>query len=135
MDYTYYLGRECQYCQTEIADQTHAAREFCPRKVLDDGSIKSCKDDHHAALRKMNNAPFKGLVPHHERMRDTIRELYQAVGESVTREQINQYGVILNRPAEIGWNKESECIYYFIEYAFVRRSENQFKIIKHGKVF
>ncbi|CAN5546244.1 hypothetical protein BH10BAC1_BH10BAC1_20050 [soil metagenome] len=135
MNYTYYNGRECRFCQTEIADQIHASRKYCPREVLEDGSIKSCKDDYNSPIRKEKNAHFKGFLVHHEMMRNNIRELYQNVGELVTKSQINQHGIVLNRPAEFGWNKEEQFIYYFVGYALIRLNENNFKIIKHDKVF
>lgn len=135
MNYTYYNGRECRFCQTEIADQEHASRIYCPREVLEDGSIKSCKDDYHSPIRKEKKSPFKGLVPHHEMMRDNIRELYQTVGEIVSTEQVNRHGIILNQPVAFEWNNDKQFVYYFIEYALIKTNDKQFNIIKHGKVF
>lgn len=133
--YTYHLDRECRKCCDPIADQVHALRKFCPREVLDDGTIKSCKDDYHTPLRKLEKAPFKDLSLHHEKMRNNLRILLHRHGETVDLEIINQYGIILNRPAEFGWLKDGSQIYYFIEYAVNKINNNQYKIIKHARIF
>lgn len=135
VSYTYNLGRECKNCSEPIADQAHALRTFCERVKLDDGSVLSCKDDFNSALRKIEKAPFKVFAIHQENMHDRLQSLFKRHGEIVSLELLNRWGIILNRPAEIGWDKDGVQTFYFIEYAVVRINQNQYKIIKHGKVF
>ena len=135
--YTYVLGRECRNCLEPIADQTHALRIFCERVKLDDGSVLSCKDDYNSALRKIEKAPYKVFSTHQELMHNNLCNLLHKHGEIVSGELLNRFGIILNRPAEIEWDKDGVQTFYFIEYAVVQinQNQNQYKIIKHGKVF
>jgi len=135
VNYTYKKNRKCKHCFAPIADQIHATRTFCPRIKLDDGSVLSCKDDFNSAKRKIEKAPFKGFATHQENMRDRLQNLFNEQGELVTIDLLNQYGIMLNRPAEIAWIKDGIPIFYFIGFAVIKTSQNQYKIQKHGKVF
>jgi hypothetical protein len=133
--YTYHLERECPTCFEPIADQMHALRKYCPREVLEDGTIKSCKDDYHSPLRKLKKAPFKGFAVHHEMMRNRLQLLLRRHGEGVNIELINRYGIILARAAETEYTDEDSKIFYFVEYAVLETKNNQYKIIKHDRIF
>lgn len=133
--YTYYKERECRHCSEPIADQAHGLLEFCPREVLEDGTIKSCKDDYHTPRRKIKKAPFKGFMVHHEQMRNSLRKLLRRHGEWVNIELINSYGINLTRPAETAFADDGSKIFYFVEYAVVQTKHKHYKIIKHGRVF
>ncbi|RYG59767.1 hypothetical protein EON64_19905 [archaeon] len=94
---TYLLGRKCQNCGELIADQEHKLRTHCERVVQDDGSIGSCKDDKNAALRKEADEPYRKLVDFHKKQTAQLDNLLTAYGARVTLEQINQYGVQLDK--------------------------------------
>jgi hypothetical protein len=94
---TYLLGRKCQSCGELIADQEHKLRTHCERVVLDDGSIGSCKDDKNAALRKEADEPYRKLVAFQKKQTTQLENLLTAYGARVTVEQINQYGVQLDK--------------------------------------
>lgn len=133
--YTYKKNRKCLHCFTPISDQAHALQNYCKRIKLDDGSVQCCKDDFNAAKRKIKKEPFKVFANHQENMRDNLLSLFNDHGEIVTKELLNQYGIILNRPAEIAWLKDNTPIFYFTEFAVFKTNQNQYKIQKHGKVF
>lgn len=133
--YTYNHGRKCPNCSKPIADQKHGLRKYCERVQFDDGSILNCHDDFNSARDKIRKAPFKVFATHQENMRDRLRSLFNRQGEIVSVELLNRWGIMLNRPAEIEWTNDGSQIFYFIEFAVVKTNQNQFKIIKHGKVF
>ena len=133
--YTYNLGRECRHCTEPIADQVHGLREFCPREVLEDGTIKCCKDDYHTPIRKRRIEPYKGFVVHHEHMRNSLRYLLRSQGELVNIESINRYGINLSRPAETEFKEDGSRVFYFVEYAVIETKNKQYKIIKHDRIF
>lgn len=135
ISYTYIKNRKCKHCLILIADQIHATQEYCKRIKLEDGSVLCCKDDFNAAKRKIKKAPFKVFGTHQENMLEGLRSLFNEHGEIVNRELLNQYGIILNRPAEIMWLKDGNPIFYFMEFAVVKTNQNQYKIQKHDKVF
>lgn len=41
------MRRVCEHCGTKFDRGYNRTRKFCPHEVMDDGSIKSCKDDYH----------------------------------------------------------------------------------------
>ena len=95
----------------------------------------SCKDDFNAKKRKNKKAPFRGIVLHHEKMRNSIESLFHDYGELVDLEGINRYGINMSRPAEFKWAKDGQHMYYFIDFAIIQLNQNQFKIIKHDTLF
>ena len=123
------------HCDSPIADQAHASTKFCPRFVLPDGSIQSCKDDYHSPKRKDANLPYKRIADYHKDAHRRINSLVKAKGDTVSIEQINQYGIRLNRPIEFVVDAKQVTTCYFVEYAFAQLPNKQFKISKHGRVF
>ena len=132
--HTFKEGRKCLFCKELIPDQTHKSLKFCPRRVLEDGSVENHKDDFHAAKRKEEDAPFIRIGMHQKQMNRRIEILYRKVGEKVTVQQLEEYGINLYRPIEIDPNKGS-FIFYFYKYAIQQINQTQAKISKHGKQF
>ena len=95
--HTYDRGRKCKYCGTPIADQAHGLTEYCEREVLEDGSVKSCKDDHNAELRKVNDEPYLREMNFQKGQTTALHALVRSKGELVTLEELNQYGIQLHR--------------------------------------
>jgi hypothetical protein len=132
--YTYTQKRSCLHCQKTIADQTHASTKFCERIELPDRTIQSCKDDYHSARNKEKNKHYKKLADFHKDMNRRINNLLKAKGEIVTVALIDQYGIILHKPAAF-FNDNNKSTYYFIDFAFKQINLTQFKIITHGNEF
>src|SRR5690242_9824073 len=107
---TYDLKRRCPNCGEPIADQVHAARKFCPRIVLEDGTIHNCKDDYHSKKNKPLNAPFKFMNKWQKFYHSMIRDLVEKEGDVVTLELINRFGINLHRPFEFRVTKERRYI-------------------------
>lgn len=133
--YSYANKRKCLLCETPIADQAHASTKFCPRFVLPDGTIKSCKDDYHSPLRKEKYEPYKRIADFQRETHKKIEALSMAKGEIVTIEQIDQYGINLHRPVQFEVDSMQKTTFYFIEYELKQLPNKQFKISKHGKLF
>ena len=127
---TYDRGRKCKFCQTPIADQAHGLQEFCEREVLEDGSVKSCKDDHNAELRKANDEPYLQLMAFQKRMSSALSSLYKSMGEKVTVEQLNQYGIELHRAQRMEI-LGGLYIFYFIHFKLEQQTPSKFKLSKH----
>lgn len=133
--YTYDNNRECLNCSAPIADQEHAATKFCERQVMPDGSIKSCKDDYHSAKNKEKNAPFLKLYNYHKKALEQIEKLQSHKGDTVTTEQLNQYGIRLDMPVKYDLNPAGKSTFYFIDYCFTRITQFTFKISRHENNF
>ena len=127
---TFNSGRACHFCGQPIADQAHAAQKYCKRTVRTDGTVKCCKDDHHAKLRKQQDAPFKRIAEYHRTAYANIHRLYKAKGEYVTAEDINRHGIDLNRRLS-GIRNGDIFTMYFHGFAFVDSDKQNFKIITH----
>lgn len=132
--YTFKKGRKCLFCGDSIPDQSHKSRKFCPRRVLEDGSVEDHKDDFHAARRKEEDAPFIRIGMHQKLMNRRIDMLYKKIGEKVSVQQLQEYEINLYRPIEFSPNNGS-FIFYFFRYAIEQLNPTQAKIYKHGKQF
>ncbi|RYZ62765.1 MAG: hypothetical protein EOO14_01305 [Chitinophagaceae bacterium] len=131
---TYDRGRKCKFCQTPIADQAHGLQEYCEREVLEDGSVKSCKDDHNALLRKQSDEPYLRQMNFQKKMTAAISALYRAMGERVTLEQLNQYGIQLQRALDIQIPKGLP-LFYFTHFKIEQLTPSTFKITPHVSLF
>lgn len=132
---TFYKKRICRHCGKPIADQESAARIYCHKIILEDGSVQDCKDDYHAPRRKISDAPFKRIFDYHKEAHKRIGSLLTAKGSNVTTEQLNQFGIKLNRPIEFIIDKNHNITCFFVEFAITDLTNNQYKILKHGRVF
>lgn len=131
--YTYERSRKCKHCQTPIADQAHGLTEFCEREVLEDGSVKSCKDDYNALLRKASDQPYLDLMAFQKQMTAALSALYEAMDAKVTLEQLNQYGIQLQRAQKMEFQNELP-LFYFIHFRIEQLTPFTFKITKHVSV-
>ena len=132
--YTYTQKRKCLHCQKPIADQKHAATKFCEKLELPDKTIQSCKDDFHSLRNKEKNKPYKKLADFHKDTNKKINNLLKAKGEIVTVALIDQYGIVLHKPAAFS-SDDNKWTYYFIDFAFKQIDSTQFKIVTHGNAF
>jgi hypothetical protein len=129
---TYQNGRICLHCFTDIPDQEHGARIFCPRVVLPDGSIKSCKDDYWAENRKNENSIYKIMNAFHAQARAVLMKLHQLHLPEITPEILDSAGIQLNKCLLHNMNETGEIIFHFLDYAVsVHPTLNNIKIFKH----
>ena len=131
--YTYDENRKCKYpkCQEPIADQEHATREYCPREILPDGSIKNCKDDYWAEIKKEANTIYKEMELFHKLMADRLDHLFNLNLPNITLEIIESTGIELSKSL-FHYTDKDISYFYFIDY-FVTYNpiNNQLKISKH----
>ncbi len=131
--YTYDDNRKCKYpkCQAPIADQEHASREFCSRVVLPDGSIRNCKDDYWAEVKKEANTIYKEMELYHKMIADRLDHLFNLNLPNITLEIIESTGVHLSKSL-FHYTENDISYFYFIDY-FVTYNpiNNQLKILKH----
>jgi hypothetical protein len=132
--YTYSQKRKCLHCQKPIADQKHASTKFCERIELPDNTIQSCKDDFHSVKNKEKNKPYKRLADFHKDASRRISNLLNDKGENVTTGLIDQYGILLSKPAAFSV-ENGKYTFYFIGFVFKQISSSQFKILKNDHAF
>jgi len=128
--YTFLNKRACRFCKAPIADQASKAREFCPREVLPDGSIKNCKDDYHVEKNKELEARLRQLNIYQRKINERIELLLKTKGEYVKLEDINRSGINLYRPLQFqyingmyrGW---------FLDFMIENTTDNNFKIFRN----
>jgi hypothetical protein len=132
--YTYDRGRKCKFCEEPIADQVHGLQEYCEREVLEDGSVKSCKDDHNAELRKATDEPYLTELAFQKQTTRALDALYAARGEKVSLEQLNQYGIQLNRAQKMEM-QSGLPIFYFIHHRIEQLTPHTFQLKRHVYLF
>ena len=131
--YTYHENRKCKYskCQTPIADQEHATREFCPREELPDGSIKNCKDDYWAEIKKEANTIYKEMEMFHRLMSERLAHLYNLQLPEITVEILENMGIELSKSL-LHFTEDTEVHFYFIDYKVTYNLFNKkIKITQH----
>lgn len=133
--YTYDKKKICPNCGCEIPDQIHASRKFCPPYRLPDGTKINCKDQYHSPLKKQKNAPYNKIADFHRKTRDSIDMLRKAKGADVTIEDLNQYGIRLNRPVEWEANNDQVWTYYYVDFSITQFPNHKYKISQHARIF
>jgi hypothetical protein len=131
--YTYNDKRKCRYskCLAPIADQEHATRQYCPREELPDGSVKNCKDDYWAELKKEANTVYKEMELFHKLMEERLSHLYNLNLPEITIEIIESTGIELPKSL-MHFSKDETCFFYFINYVVTYNLiDKRIKITKH----
>lgn len=131
--HTFFNNRKCKFlkCSAPIADQEHATREFCPRVVLPDGSIKNCKDDHWAEIKKEANSIYKEMELYHKMIADRLDHLFNLNLPNITLEIIESTGIELSKSL-FHYTDNDISYFYFIDYFVTYNPINkQLKISKH----
>lgn len=129
---TYKQGRKCLHCETPIADQIHQGRKFCEREVLPDGSVKSCKDDFNARLRKERDKPFRQQNAFQKRLSLAIDNLYRTKGEHITVDDLERYEIWLKQALRHEPKGERLFNFHFTHHRLEQLSMTQFKIHPHA---
>lgn len=128
---TFLKNRKCLYCKKPIADQQHATLKFCEHTLEPDSGIKNCKHAYHAALRKIKDDPYLKLEKHHKTTTKSIGVLLIKKGSNVSGDDLDQYGIQLNKPVEFNIPPSQKGCYSFIGFDITHIDDNKFKITKH----
>lgn len=132
---SYNNGRKCLKCEKPISDHAHANIKFCEKHTLPDGSIKSCKDDYHAEKNRLSNLPYQELCNFQKRTTTNIALLEKQKGNTVTDEDLDQYGIYLNRTVKTELSENQQNVFLFIDFSFSQLNDTQFKITRHDNNF
>jgi hypothetical protein len=132
---TYNAKRRCLHCSAPIADQAHGTMKFCPRSILPDGCIKSCKDDYHSAARRITDAPFNRVKDFHKQMNQRIFWLIKQKGRLVSIEDINRCGINLSRPIQFAFLDDKFYKGWFVGYLIEKTLTGDYKISEHDILF
>lgn len=124
---TFHDGRHCKHCGRPIPDQSHDSRDFCPREVLPDGSIKSCKDDYHSDERQKSEPPYRAATAFQKKMTGAIEALLMEKGPLVSVEEVNRRGIKLASAVETIL-EEPWPQFVFVHYSLALVSSNEIKI-------
>lgn len=134
--YTYKNGRKCRHCGAPLADQLNKRREFCPREVLPDGTVKNCKDDYWSQIGELEKTPFQNMLHYHRSCSETLEHLYQLNLPQITLETLEQVGIDLCRCAKHEF-VDGEDRFYYIGYCLTVKPD--FSIINltihHENIF
>lgn len=134
MKYTYKLGRKCEHCDAPIADHIHKLRTHCPREVMPDGSIKNCKDNKNTEKKAKTNPPFNAIAKHHKKMHCQINLLINKIGDEVSIQDLNKYGIQLNSPVQFQ-KADGYFIFLFVGFKITQLANNKYRIEQHDRIF
>lgn len=132
---TYLKKRKCKHCSTSIPDQAHQLTEFCKNKLLADNTVKSCKDDYHIALRKISELVYSNLVAYHKKINKSIVNMVTQKGSIVTIDDLDQFGILLNRAIEVHMPPSQKGSYYFVAHEITQINVSKYKISTHEYTF
>jgi len=131
--HTFFDNRKCKFskCQYPIADHEHATRKYCPKEVLPDGTIKNCKDDYWAVIKKEANTIYKEMELFHKLMAERLDHLFSLNLPEITVDIIENTGIELSKSL-FHFTENNISYFYFIDYAVVFNPiDNKIKITKH----
>lgn len=128
---TYHQGRKCLHDGEPIPDQAYASRIFCEPFEREDGSIQDCKGAYYTAKRKIEMEPYTLISFLHRNITRRIKELYAEKGELVDLEDINQFGIPLDKPLKLERAPSGLFTFYFKLFGFQHIASSKFKIFSH----
>jgi hypothetical protein len=98
---------------------------------LPDGSVKNCKDDYWADLKKEANTVYKEMELFHKLMEERLSSLYDLNLPEITIEIIESTGIELPKSL-MHFSKDETCFFYFINYVVTYNLiDKRIKITKH----
>jgi hypothetical protein len=95
--YTTFLdGRKCRTCNKPIADQEHAAREFCEVTYDENGKVKDCKTAFHRMTDADNREKYRQIINTQKFIKEQLDLLISKKGNEVLTEDLNAYDILLS---------------------------------------
>lgn len=134
MQPTFQKQRTCRHCGAPIADEAHAATQFCVKETHPNGSIKSCKDDYYSARRTQNEKPYRELISFHKRMTDALESLLKAKGAVVSLDELNLWGVDLSRAVRLTLEGNEPC-FSFLFHRVQGQPDGTFQITPYVHLY
>jgi hypothetical protein len=131
---TYHLGRFCQQCGEQIADQERASKLHCSRWIDEFGVLHDCKRQKHA----LKTQPYDSiLLDFSAKQRETKRQIEKILadhGYEVSTEVLNAYNVKLSE--NLSNDYHSGLLYAeFLGFKIISNPKlNTHKIIKNDKL-
>jgi len=125
----------CLYCGTPLGE-VHGLRRFCPNTIAEDGSVNSCKDDYHNAMKKPKRDATKGISKIHYDNFLILHRLYKEGNNIVTWEKLKNAGFRVE--FSIVRKRIDSTDYfdaYYIQYLLKQINKTDFKIIEHEEQF
>ena len=133
--YTYLDKRKCLHCGEPIPDQKHLASKFCDHREQGKTSAESCKNKYWTFQKRKEPKDYCLLVKFHKQMNKRISQLLKYKGDTITREDLNKFGINLNCPVKIARNDDGKYTFFFIGYILEPLANNNFKIKTYGNIF
>lgn len=129
---TFDNNRHCLYCEKPIADQEHAAREFCKKFYDDLGKVHDCKTAYHRTNDKPEREIHSNIIRDHKFFAKQITEMIIKKGYEVTTDDLNAYDIVLSDSIRLEIKKDGTAISHFLQYMITSNPiTNKHKIIKH----
>lgn len=129
---TFHQNRSCKFCGTPIADQDHALRQFCERLTLPDGSIRSCKDDYWAQLRKQSQDPYQNIIKYYKEIHDILVNSWRMNYKHLTMTDLDNLGVDLTKCLRLKINEDGTFSHYYLGFEIIIDPKINHAILKQN---
>ncbi len=93
---TFQLGRKCRMCDSPIADQEHAAREFCEVTYDENGKVKDCKTAFHRMIDADEREKHRQIINTQKFIKEQLDLLISKKGDEVLTEDLDAYDIQLS---------------------------------------
>lgn len=133
--FTYLTGRKCLHCGAPIPDQKHLALKFCDYKELGKTSKESCKNKYWSKKKTKDLKAYRSLIKFHKSMNRRLTHLVLNKGETITANDINEYGIDLSSPVRLCFDQNKKKSFYYIGYIIIEITNNQYKIKAYELLF
>jgi hypothetical protein len=132
-DKTFVNKRECRHCGEPIADQEHAAREFCEVIRNGDVLIKDCKTAYHRNLDLADRVKARNIINNLKDINLKIEAMTKKKGYIVSTDDLDVYEIKLTQAIDFR-EKGHEFEFEFLDYNIISNPiSNQHKIYTHAK--
>jgi hypothetical protein len=103
---------------------------------MEDGTVKSCKDDFHMKANKEKDKPFQRIADYHREQTSQLEKIFEgSYGNTFSGEYLDKFKIDLRRSLHFEPNEDGANKFYYIKYVIIQISNNQFKIESHESKF
>jgi hypothetical protein len=116
---TFEQGRKCRMCGAPIADQEHAAREFCKITHDENGKVKDCKTTFHRLADADEREKYRQIINTQKFIKEQLDLLINKKGNEVITEDLDAYDIELSNPINYEMSSAGVLTSYFLKHKII----------------
>ena len=114
-----------------IADQEHAAREFCETTHDENGKVKDCKTAFHRMADAEEREKYRQIISNQKFIKEQLEVLISKKGDEVLTEDLDAYDIELSNPINYEISSAGVLTSYFLKHKIISNPITQKHKIEH----